>query len=89
MLTVTLLNQGASSKVNYTASDGYGGSVTRTANIGVTREGRAGASQRTRPAGTAVGDPVTGTPYDDGDPQTDDALSYTLTGKAADSPACS
>ena len=36
-------------------------------------------------AGTAVGVPVTGTPYDDGDDQTDDALTYSLTGKAADS----
>ena len=39
------------------------------------------------PAGTAVGDPVTGTPYDDGDPDTDDALTYTLTGEAATSGA--
>ena len=39
------------------------------------------------PAGTAVGDPVTGTPYDDGDPETDDALTYTLTGEAATSGA--
>ena len=38
-------------------------------------------------AGTAVGDPVTGTPYDDGDDQTDDALTYTLTGEAATSNA--
>ena len=32
-------------------------------------------------AGTAVGDPVTGTPYDDGDDQTNDALTYTLTAR--------
>ena len=38
-------------------------------------------------AGTAVGDPVTGTPYDDGDDETDDALTYTLTGEAATSGA--
>ena len=38
-------------------------------------------------AGTAVGDPVTGTPYDDGDDETDDALTYTLTGEASTSGA--
>ena len=39
------------------------------------------------PAGTAVGDPVTGTPYDDGDDQTNDALSYTLSGEVSTSGA--
>ena len=34
-LRVTLLNQG-SSKVTYTASDLYGGTVTRTVTIGIT-----------------------------------------------------
>ena len=83
VLTANLLNQGAS-KVNYTASDGYGGQVTRSANITITARTSRSISENS-PAGTALGDPVTGTPYDDGDDQTDDALSYTLTGKAADS----
>ena len=34
--------------------------------------------------GVAVGNPVAGTPYDDGDDQTDDALTHTLTGEATD-----
>ena len=82
-LTATLLNQGAS-KLNYVASDGYGGQVTRTANIGITAKTSRSVAENSA-AGTAVGAPVTGTPYDDGDDQTDDALTYTLTGKAADS----
>ena len=75
-LRVTLLNQG-SSKVTYTASDPYGGSVTRTVTIGITaKESRSIAENS--PTGTAVGDPVTGTPYNGV------ALSYTLTGEATD-----
>ena len=76
-LQVTLLNQG-SSKVTYTASDAYGGAVTRTVTIGITaKESRSIAENAA--AGTAVGDPVTGTPYDGV------ALSYALDGKAKDS----
>ena len=76
-LRVTLLNQG-SSNLTYTASDPYGGSVTRTATIGITaKESRSIAENPA--AGTAVGNPVTGTPYDG------EALSYTLKGNAADS----
>ena len=83
VLTANLLNQGAS-KVNYTASDGYGGQVTRSANITITAKTSRSVAEGSA-AGTAVGDPVTGTPYDDGDPESDDALSYSLTGKAKDS----
>ncbi len=83
-LRVTLLNQGSSSKVYYVASDPYGGQVTREVNIAVTAKTSRSIAENS-PAGTNVGAPVTGTPYDDGDPQTDDALSYTLTGKAKDS----
>ena len=76
-LRVTLLNQG-SSKVTYTARDAYGGSVTRTATIGITAKVSRSIAERS-PAGTAVGAPVTGTPYNGA------ALSYSLTGKAASS----
>ncbi len=76
-LRATLLNQG-SSKLTFTASDAYGGSVTRTVTIAITaKESRSIAENS--PAGTAVGDPVTGTPYDG------EALTYSLTGNAADS----
>ena len=82
-LRATLLNQGAS-KVNLTATDPYGGAHTRTATITITAKTSRSIAENS-PAGTAVGDPVTGTPYDDGEDQTDDALTYSLTGKAADS----
>ena len=83
VLTAALLNQGAS-QVTFTATDGYGGQVTRTADITITAKTSRSIVEGS-PAGTAVGAPVTGTPYDDGDPETDDALTYTLTGKAKDS----
>ena len=83
VLTANLLNQGASA-VNYVASDGYGGQVTRTTNITITAKTSRSIAENSA-AGTAVGAPVTGTPYDDGDPQTDDALTYALTGNAKDS----
>ncbi|MDE2640775.1 MAG: fibronectin type III domain-containing protein, partial [Chloroflexota bacterium] len=82
-LRVTLLNQG-SSKVNITATDAYGGSVTRSVTITVTAKTSRSVAENSA-AGTNVGAPVTGTPYDDGDDETDDALTYTLHGKAADS----
>ena len=85
-LRVTLLNQGATSGVTLTASDPYGGQATRTTSIGVTAKVSREIAENS-PAGTRVGAPVTGTPYDDGDPETDDALTYTLTGEAADSGA--
>ena len=81
ILTATALNP-AASVVTYGVSDAYGGYASRTVTI-------TGQSSVTRSVaensavGTAVGDPVTGTPYDDGDDQTDDALTYTLTGDAA------
>ena len=76
-LRVTLLNQG-SSKVTYTARDAYGGSVTRTATIGITAKASRSIAENSA-AGTAVGAPVTGTPYNGV------ALSYSLTGNAASS----
>ena len=76
-LRVTLLNQGAST-VTYTASDAYGGQVTRTTTIRITAKKNLRIAENS-PAGTAVGDPVTGTPYDG------EALTYSLTGNAASS----
>ena len=76
-LRVTLLNQG-SSKVTYTARDAYGGSVTRTTTIGITAKVSRSIVEHS-PAGTAVGAPVTGTPYNG------TALTYSLTGKASSS----
>ena len=78
VLTANLLNQSAASKVNYTASDGYGGQVTRSANITVTAKTSREIAEGSD-AGTAVGDPVTGTPYNGV------ALTYALSGKAKDS----
>ena len=48
---------------------------------------RSAASPRTPPPARRWAIPVTGTPYDDGDDQTDDALTYSLTGEAATSGA--
>ena len=78
-LTATLLNPGAST-ITFTASDAYGGQVTRTTTITGSPKTVSRSVAENSAAGTAVGDPVTGVPYDDGDEQTDDALSYTLSG---------
>ena len=68
--------------LTYGAHDGYGGYVSRTATItstgGATRSVRENSA-----AGTAVGQSGDGGPYDDGDDQTNDALTYTLHGEAA------
>ena len=74
VLTANLLNQGES-EVNYTATDPYGGQVTRNATITITANVSREIAENS-PAGTEVGDPVTGTPYDN------EALSYTLAGSA-------
>ena len=67
--------------LTYGAHDGFGGYVERTATI--TSKGTATRSVlENSAAGTAVGAPVTGTPYDDGDDETDDSLTYRLTGDA-------
>ena len=76
----------ATSTVTYGAHDGYGGYALRTVEASV-RRSEARSVGENSPAGTPVGEPVTGTPYDDGDDQTDDALTYTLTGEAATSGA--
>ena len=82
-LTVTVVNPSAATTVTYAASDPYGGYISRT--VAITGQGAVTRSVRERSAaGTAVGDPVTGTPYDDGDSLTNDALAYTLTGEATD-----
>ncbi len=71
------LNPGVSA-VNYGVHDGYGGYAFRTFTVtSVANETRSVAENS--PAGTAVGGPVTGTPY------TGETLSYSLTGAAADS----
>ncbi len=77
VLTANLLNQG-SSKVNYVATDPYGGSVTRSATIGITAKTAREVAENSA-GGTNVGTPVAGTPYNGV------ALTYTLTGNAADS----
>ncbi|MYD94712.1 MAG: hypothetical protein F4Y02_13705 [Chloroflexi bacterium] len=84
-LNVEGINPG-SSTVTYGAHDGYGGYVSRTMTVTVTDAVRRSVGDKS-PAGTLVGDPVIGTPYDDGDDDTDDALTYTLTGEAATSGA--
>ena len=72
--------------LTYGAHDGFGGYVSRTATISstgtVTRSVRENSA-----AGTTVGARVPGMPYDDGDDETDDALTYTLHGEAATSGA--
>ena len=68
------------------ASDPYGGYFARTFPFTVTAN-ETRTIDEDSPVGTAVGDPVAGTPYYDGDDQTDDALSYTLTGEAETSGA--
>ena len=76
----------ATSGFTYGVHDGYGGYFSRKVSPrGLQTETRAIAENS--PVGTAVGEPVTGTPYDDGDDETDDALTYTLTGEAATSGA--
>ena len=71
-----------SSSITYGASDGYGGYVSRTVKLTGVANPTLSVMENS-PAGTLVGDPVAGTPYNDGNDQTDDALSYTLTGEAA------
>ncbi|MDE0473185.1 MAG: fibronectin type III domain-containing protein, partial [Gammaproteobacteria bacterium] len=73
-------------ELTYGVHDGFGGYIDRKFSwTGKQAETR--AIPENSAAGTAVGDPVTGTPYDDGDDETDDALTYTLTGEAATSGA--
>ena len=81
VLTANLLNPGASDVI-YTATDAYGGQLTRRATFTITASVSREIAENSA-GGTNVGGPVTGTPYDDGDEETDDALSYTLTGEAA------
>ena len=74
---------GGSSTVTYKATDGYGGYATSEMSFTVTANVTRSVSERAS-GGAAVGAPVTGKPYDDGDAQTDDALTHTLTGEATD-----
>ncbi|MDE2904879.1 MAG: hypothetical protein OXQ28_02225, partial [Acidobacteriota bacterium] len=76
-LAATLLNPG-SSTLTYTASDAYGGSVSRTVTIMISAKATRSIAENS-PGGTLVGNPVTGTPYNGV------ALSYSLTGNAKDS----
>ena len=72
--------------MTYGAHDRYGGFISRDVTITFV-DNQTRQIDENSPAGTAVGNPVTGKPYDDGDDQTDDALTYTLTGEAATSGA--
>ena len=77
-LRIHVLNP-ATSSVTYRVSDGYGGYASKTIDVSGSAEAFNGADlsrsvAENSAAGTAVGAPVTGTPYDDGDDQTDDAL---------------
>ena len=90
-LRIHVLNP-ATSTVTYAVSDAYGGYASKTIDVSGSADSFNGANLRRNvpensAAGTAVGDPVTGTPFDDGDDQTNDALTYTLTGEAATSGA--
>ncbi|MDE2640993.1 MAG: cadherin domain-containing protein, partial [Chloroflexota bacterium] len=74
----------ATTTVTYGAHDPYGGYAFRTLQF----TGTANETRRVvenSPAGTAVGRHLGGTRYDDGDDQTDDALTHTMTGDVADS----
>ena len=73
--------------IAYRAHDPYGGvSDPSTVRITVVDNPTRSIAENAA-AGTAVGDPVAGNPYDDGDDQTDDTLTHTLTGEAATSGA--
>ena len=76
-LQLTGLNQG-SATVTLTAIDPYGGEVRRTATFTITASEERSILEFS-PAGTAVGDPVTGTPYQ-GTP-----LVYSLAGNIVES----
>ena len=80
--TTSGLNPG-SSQITYGAHDGYGGYVSHTFTCTITANETLYIREYS-PAGTKVGNPVAGTPYDDGDPETDDSLTHTLAGEAAD-----
>ncbi|MDE2904878.1 MAG: Ig-like domain-containing protein, partial [Acidobacteriota bacterium] len=69
------LNPGTTT-LTYGASDAYGGYASRTTEFTVVANPVRSVPENS-PAGTAVGDPVAGTPYGEG------TLSYTLTGDAA------
>ncbi|MCY4575193.1 MAG: fibronectin type III domain-containing protein, partial [Chloroflexi bacterium] len=75
------LNPGTS-KLTYGVSDGYGGFASKDVTYTIV-DNPARAVPENSPAGTVVGAPVAGTPYDDGDDSTDDALTHTLHGEAA------
>ena len=80
----TYFRNPGTTKLTYGAHDGYGGYVERTATITSTANETRSVRENAA-AGTAVGRPVAGTPYDDGDDQTNDALTHTLHGEAAGS----
>ena len=80
-LNVEAINPG-SSTVTYGSHDGYGGFVSRTITITVTASERRSVGDKS-PAGTLVGDPVTGTSFGEEPP----TFTYALTGEAADSGA--
>ena len=83
------LNPGKS-KLTYGVSDGYGGFASGVATYTIVDNPTRQVMENS-PAGTLVGSfvdtrefaEVAGTPYDDGDPETDDSLTHTLHGEAA------
>ena len=77
-----LLNPGVA-KVTDVANDGYGGVVSAPPTIYTITQNETRDIAENSAGGTAVGDPVTGVPYDDGNPQTDDSLTYRLSGDAS------
>ena len=77
---INILNP-AETTITYGAHDEYGGYASRTFKL--TGKGDVTRSvPENSPAGTAVGDPVTGTPYGE-----EETLTYTLTGEASTSGA--
>ncbi|MDE0195862.1 MAG: fibronectin type III domain-containing protein, partial [bacterium] len=80
-MRVHVLNP-ATARVTYGAHDGFGGYVSEFVDVSGFANLTMSVAENSG-AGTAVGDAVTGTPYDDGNDETDDALTYSLTGDAA------
>ena len=75
------LNPGIS-KLTYSVSDGYGGFSSKTVTYTIVDNPQRAVMENS-PTGTLVGSPVAGTPYDDGNDETDDSLTHTLHGEAA------
>ena len=90
-MDIRILQPGSATlDLTYGVHDGYGGYVSRTKKFSTGRASRSETRSCCRELPRRHGwwaTPVTGTPYDDGDDETNDALTYTLTGEAATSGA--